>query len=49
MLHGPVERVVGVEVAHALEVERFGPCFVDDDVLEVGGGYVLFLLGRLLR
>lgn len=49
MLHRPVEGVVGVKVAHALEVERFGPCFVDNDVLKVGGGYVLFLLGRLLR
>ena len=28
MLHGPVEGIVRVEVAHALEVERFGPCML---------------------
>jgi len=48
VLHGIVERIVRVEVAHALEVERFGPWLLDFDIFQVGLGYTVLCIGALL-
>lgn len=42
MLHGPVQWVVGVEVAHALEVYRLGPWLVNHNVLQISCRYAAF-------